>query len=1064
MFVNYELIFVKFRLNIKIRIKNNVKTTPINLKDSMFGNLHWKHQHNNFNNSKFNLNLYHMKKKMYIILIVLVTSFATVLAQVKVSGTIKDSDGNALPGVSVVVKGTTTGTNSNTNGSYTITAPSASSTLVFSFVGMTSTEQVVNGRSVIDVTMQSEAVGLQEVVVTALGIQRDKKSLAYASQKVSGEEIRAAANLNFMDGISGKASGLDIKISSSGPGGSTKAVLRGNKSLVGLSEPLYVIDGIPLVNNKGGQPDSYGGTDAGDGLSAINNDDIESINVLKGANASILYGSQGANGVVLITTKKGKAGNVAININSSTIFETVSGLPKFQFKYGADGGSDYSWSFTPGNYKSNYIKDFFQTGINATNSISVSGGNDKTTAYFSYSNTSATGVLPTNKYLKNTFSFNSSTKMFNNKVTISSNVLLSSEVSHNRPGAGYYNNPLTGLYLFARERDFQYYKDNYQIFDESRNLYKMNWYSTEEKMNNPFWEIHKDPKLNTAMRVIASMKLSWDIAKGLKLDVRGNIDYADKLNDYRYAAAGNSVSVSTNGSWNYSKYNDEELYTDAILSYNNRFGAFSLNTLVGASWQHDVFSNGMSVANGTTAMMYPNVFTFANMPYNVMFNQSIDRAIKEGVFANAQIGFKEMVYLDLSARNDWASTLALTGNESYLYPAAGLSFILNQMFNLPDVISFAKVRVSSSQTANEVPFNTVNPWHSISGTGTPDGIGGISRNTQVPFTNLKPEKITGNELGAEMRFFEGRAGFEFTYYNDISKNQFLSLAAPSGSGYTTYYVNAGKITNKGFELTLDVTPVENHNFVWNSSINLSHNKNKINELIASNPDYLVGGDNEGFNTQIKAGGSYLDVYIYKFLKDDQGRIELDEDGYPQKAAKQTKVGNVNPDFIAGWNNNFSYKNFFASFLINGKFGGIAFSKTEAFLDSYGVSKKTGDLRDKGTTMAINAVQDGTAVSSINIYDYYTTIGDRNRIMEPYVFSRTNIRLAQLVFGYNFTLPKTWPVKTASVSLVGRNLFFLYKKAPYDPEQSMSTANNMQSNEVFSMPATRTYGVNIKLSF
>jgi TonB-linked SusC/RagA family outer membrane protein len=1019
---------------------------------------------NNFIYSKFNLNLYHMKKKMYLILIVLFTSFATVLAQMKVSGTIKDSDGNALPGVSVIVKGTTTGTNSDMNGAYAITVPSASSTLVFTFVGMTSQEQVVSGRSVIDVTLASEAVGLQEVVVTALGIQREKKSLTYASQKVSGEEIRAAANINFMDGISGKASGLDIKTSSSGPGGSTKAVLRGNKSLVGLSEPLYVIDGIPLVNNKGGQPDSYGGTDAGDGLSAINSDDIESINVLKGANASILYGSQGANGVVLITTKKGKAGKVDVNINSSTVFETVSGLPEFQYKYGAVGGSDYSWSFTPGTYKSNYIKDFFQTGINATNSISVSGGTDKTTAYFSYSNTSASGVMPTNKYLKNTFSFNSATKMFNDKVTISSNVMLSSEVSHNRPGAGYYNNPLTGLYLFARERNFQTYKDEYQVFDKSRNLYKMNWYSTEEKMNNPYWEIYKDPKVNTTMRVIASLKVSWDIAKGLKLDVRGNVDYDDKMNDYRYAAAGNSVSVSPNGTWNYSKYNDEALYTDAILSYNNKFGAFSVNALAGTSWQHNVFSNGMSVGNGTTALMYPNEFTFANMPYNVMFNQSISRVIKEGLFGNAQIGFKDMVYLDLSARNDWASTLALTGNESYLYPAAGLSFILNQMFNLPDVISFAKVRASMSQTANEVPFNVVNPWNSIGGAGTPSGIGGINRNTQVPFTNLKPEKITSNELGAEMRFFEGRAGFEFTYYNDVSKNQFLTLSAPSGSGFTYFYINAGKITNKGFELTLDVTPVETKDFSWKTSVNLSQNRNKIVELIPSNPDYQVGGDNEGFASIIKAGGSFLDVYIYKFLRDSQGRIQIDADGYPQKAPKQTKVGNVNPDFIAGWNNNFSYKNWFMSFLINGKFGGVAFSKTEAFLDSYGVSKRTGDLRDKGEDMPINGVQNGAAKTTINIYDYFTTVGDRNRIMEPYVFSRTNVRVAQLVIGHNFDLPKTWPLKAASISLVGRNLFFLYKKAPYDPEQSMSTANNMQSNEVFSMPATRTYGFNIKLTF
>ena len=1006
-----------------------------------------------------------MKKRMYVILILLFASFASAMAQVKVSGTVTDPDGSKISGVSVVQKGTTIGTSTDNDGKFSLNLNSSSAVLQFTFVGMKPVEEVVNGRSVINVKMESETIGVTEVVVTALGIQREKKTLTYASQQVSGDEMLKARDQNFMNALSGKTAGLDIKTSSSGAGGSTKAVLRGNKSLVGLSEPLYVIDGIPMVNNKGGQPDSYGGTDSGDGLSALNSDDIESINVLKGANASILYGSQGANGVVLITTRKGKAGKISVNISSSTMVETVSGLPEFQYSYGAVGGSDYSWSKTKGNYASNYIKDFFQHGLNLTNSISVSGGNDKTTTYFSYSNVTATGVLPTNRYDKNNFAFNQSTKLFNDKLTISSNVMFSSELTHNRPGAGYYNNPLTGLYLFARERNFADYKTNYQVFNKDRNLNQMNWYSTEEKQNNPFWELNNDPKENTSYRAIASLKLSWDITKNLKFDVRGNIDYNDKVNDYRYAAAGNSVSVSPNGSWNYSKYNDKQIYTDGILSYNNKFGDLSLNALLGASYQHNIFNDGMSVSNGTTSLMYPNFFSFANMPYNVMFNQSINKIIKEGAFANAQIGYKEMLFLDLSARNDWASTLALTGNESYLYPAAGLSAIVSQMIKMPEVISFAKIRGSISRTANEVPFNVVNPQNSIGGTGTPTGIGGINRNTQVPFTNLKPEEITSNELGAEMRFFNGRAGLEFTYYSDISKNQFLTLAAPSGSGYTSYYVNAGKITNKGFELTLDVEPVKTTTVSWKSSLNLSQNKNKIEELIASNPDYQVGGDNEGFAAIIKAGGSFNDVWIYKFAKNAAGQIILDSKGVPTKAAKQEKVGNVNPDFVAGWNNTINIKDFYVSFLINGKFGGVAFSKTEAFLDSYGVSKRTGDVRNAGATMPINAIQGTTAVTSIDPEVYYGAVGDRNRIMEPYVFSRTNVRLAQFVIGYNLNMQKlNLPLKEASISLIGRNLFFFYKKAPYDPEQSMSTANNMQSNEVFSMPATRTYGFNLKVTF
>lgn len=1006
-----------------------------------------------------------MKKRMYLVLIVLFASFASLMAQMKVSGTITGPDGIAIPGATVVQKGTANGALSDLDGKYSLNVSSKEAVLQFSFVGMRPVEEAIKGRTVIDVKMESDNVGIDEVVVTALGIKRDKKTLTYASQQVSGDEMLKARDQNFMNALSGKAAGLDIKTSSSGAGGSTKAVLRGNKSLVGLSEPLYVIDGIPMVNNKGDQPGSYGGTDGGDGLSAINSDDIESINILKGANASILYGSQGANGVVLITTKKGKAGKVSVTISSSTMIETVSGLPDFQYNYGSDGGSDLSWSKTKGNYSSSYIKDFFQTGLNLTNSISISGGNDKTTAYFSYSNVSASGIMPTNRYNKNNFSFNQSTKLFNDKVTISSNVMFTTEVTHNRPGAGYYNNPLTGLYLFARDRNFADYKTNYQVFNKDRNLYKMNWYSTDEKQNNPYWELYNDPKLNTSYRAIASLKLSWDISEHLKFDVRGNIDYNDKLNDYRYAAAGNSVSVSPNGSWNYSKYNDKSIYTDGILSYNNKFGSFSLTGLLGASYLHNIFNDGMNVANGTNSLMYPNYFSFDNMPLNVLFHQTKSSIIKQGAFANAQIGYKDMLFLDLSARNDWASTLALTGNQSYLYPAAGVTAIISQLVKLPEVISFAKIRGSVSQTANEVPFNKVNPWNSISGTGTTAIIGGINRNTQVPFMNLKPEEITSTELGTEWRFFKGRAGLEFTYYSDISKNQFLSLDAKAGSGFSIYYVNAGKITNKGFELTVDAEPIRTKDVSWKSSVNLSQNKNKIVELIATNPDYQVGGYDEGFSAVIKAGGSYNDVWIYKFAKNAASQIILDEKGIPTKAAKSEKVGNVNPDFILGWTNTVNFKDFYVTALVNGKFGGVAFSKTEAFLDSYGVSKRTGDARDAGATMPINAIQGTTAVTSIDPKVYYSAVGDRNGIMEPYIFSRTNVRLAQLVIGYNLNVQKLkLPVKEASFSLIGRNLFFFYKEAPYDPELSMSTSNSMQSNEVFSMPATRTYGFNLKVTF
>lgn len=1000
-----------------------------------------------------------MKRFLTTLCCVLFMVGSTIAQTRQLTGKVTGPDDKGVASATVKVKGASTVTTTDADGLFSLSVPTGDVTLEISSVGFGLTEvRVGASQTAVAVTLSSQTGEMAEVVVTALGIKREKKMLGYATQQVSGDEIRRTASPNIMEAISGKAAGLDIKVSNSGAGGSTKAVLRGAKSLIGTSEALYVIDGVPMVNNKGGQPGSYGGVDGGDGISALNPADIESINVLRGANASILYGSQGANGVILITTKKGKAGRTVVDFNSSLVLEQVADLPEFQYKYGTVSGGDYSWSKTPGTYQNNYIEDFFQTGSILTNSVSVSGGNDKTTAYFSYSNMTAKGVVPKNTYGKNTITLNQSTKFLNDKLTLSSNVIFSSEKSVNRPVAGYYNNPLTGLFLFARERDFASYKSNYQIYNPDRNMYRQNWYSTEEKQNNPYWELNNNSKLHTNNRVIANIKASFEIAKNLRFDARGNIDYNNVVRDNRWAAGGNSVSVGPNGTWNYSEYKDKSLYADGIFTYTNNFGDFSLSALLGASYQKNTYGDGMSVGNGTQSLLYPNYFTFSNFPTNIIFNKGINKILKQGVFASTQLGFKEMIFLELSARNDWASTLALTGNESYLYPAVGLSAIVSEMIRMPEFISFWKIRGSWSQTGNEVPFNVVNPQNSIG-----NAVGGINRNTQVPFTNLKPEIIQGSEIGTEIKFFKGRLGFDFTYYKDISTNQFLSLAAPSGSGFTSYFVNAGKIVNQGIEFTIDAEPLRSKTVRWRTSINGSRNTNVIEELIASNPNYQVGGDDEGFASIIKAGGSFNDLYIFKFNRNAQGQIILSAAGVPTRAAASVKVGNVNPDFLLGWNNNISVGQFFINVLVNGKFGGVAFSKTEAFLDSYGVSERSAADRDKGS-MVIDAVQGTTAVKSIDPVVYYSAIGDRNKIMEPYVFSRTNVRLGQLSIGYSLKLKEGGPIKDANFSLIGRNLFFFYKDAPFDPEQSMSTANNSQSNDVFSLPPVRSYGFNVKFTF
>jgi len=1020
-----------------------------------------------------------MKKLSLLFFVLVLLGTVSAMAQTISGRVVSEGDNEPLPGVAVMEKGTAHGAATDFDGNYTFKLEKTEgAVLVFSFMGYETQEVPVDGKTTIDVVLKSNNIAVDEVVVTALGIKREAKTLTYSSQEVSGEEMMKARDINFMSGLSGKTAGLEIRKSSSGAGGSTRTVLRGSKSVNSVSDPLYVIDGIPMVNNKGEQAGMWGGTDEGDGLSQLNPDDIESISVLKGATASILYGSQGANGVIIITTKKGKEGKTTVSFNSSAIFENVISTPDLQFTYGADGGTAESWSYTKGNYESDYVDDFFDTGYNLINTVSVSSGNDKMSTYFSYGNTGAGGVMPKNSYQKHNITFKQSAKMLDDKLTLTSNVMLTSERSKNRPGAGYYLNPLTGLYLFPRNgatplsdsslglQPFSYFKNNYQYFLTSRNMNWQEWHTEADNQSNPYWLINKQPKEDLTKRVIASLTVDYQITDKLKFQARGSYDYANKTYEQRFFAGGNTVNISDNGRWNYKKYTDKQMYTDGIFTYQDNFGDLSLSAVAGASYQESVYGDGVSVDNGTNDLLYPNEFYFQNIPDNVAIKSIYGgKIIKEGVFGSVQLGFKDMLFLDLSGRNDWSSTLALTGNESYFYPAAGLTGILSQMVEMPDFITFAKVRASASQVNNEVPWGLIQVNHTINASGS------VDRNTVKPFTDAKPEQLVTWELGTDWRLFNGRLGLDFTYYHITSTNQALSKTL-SGSKqdnyYTSMYFNAGEIVNKGVEIVVNATPVKASNFEWNTSLNFAKNTNKVVELYPDDPSkYIDLGSSEGYVNRIYTGGSIGDMYGIKFKRNDAGQIMLDEtSGKPLKTASDSPIylGNLEPDFSLGWSNSFDYKRFSLGFLVNAKIGGKAFSQTESILDGYGVSQRTADARDKGY-VAINGIQGSTAVTEIDPQTYYTTVGGRNGIAEAYVYDRTNIRLTQLSLSYDVDVKSLGlPLQAASFSVVGSNLFFLYKKAPFDPELSMSTDLGSQSLDNFNVPATRTYGFNLKFTF
>lgn len=993
--------------------------------------------------------------KLFLTILSILCISTGIMAQRTVTGTVTSTEGEPLIGVNVLVAGTTTGTVTDLDGKYSIEVPDQT-TLKFSYTGYTPIDVAVAGQSVVNVTLE-EGIALGEVVVTALGIEREKSSLTYAQQQVDGTELLEARDINFLNSMAGKAAGVEVRKSSSGAGGSTRVVLRGDKSLSGNSDPLFVIDGIPMANNRGGQPGMWDGVDQGDGMSQINPDDIESVTILRGSNAAALYGSQGANGVILITTKSGSEGAAKVSFNTGITLESISLKPELQFRYGSEGGTKESWSTTPGNHQSDYVDDFFQTGANWINSLSISGGTAKTKAYFSFGNVTSSGIVPGNEYRRYNLTFKQSTKLLNDKLTIGSRVMLTDEKTNNRPRAGYYDNPLTGLYMFPRDRDFNSFRNNYAILNPDRNVEEQNWFVIDHHQSNPYWLLNKETRVNSTKRMIGSVTLDYQLTPKLNISARGNYDFASKIQDERQSAGGNTTTVHPNGSWTYDDFTDELIYTDAILNYNDNFGDFSLGLIAGASYQKTTFGLGTGVSgNANNGLIYPNEFYFQNIAPIVQVRSTLrSRLAKQALFANATIGFKEMLYLDLSGRNDWASSLAGTGNESYFYPSFGATVILSKMLELPEFISFAKLRYSSTRVGNEVPFNLVNPQNSINGTG------GVNRNTTQPFDNLRPEIITSNEAGANFRFFDDRFGIDLTYYNTVSTDQFINLPAPSGSGFTRYFVNAGKIVNKGIELTVDITPIYTPKVLWTTSFNIWTNEN---EVVETHPDLsaISTGASEGYGSRFEAGGSIGDVFVYKFQRDAQDRIILDDgDGRPLRTAMQELAGNLNPDWSLGWNNNFKFGKVGLNFIVNGNFGGVAFSQTESMLDGAGVSQRTADARDAGG-FAVDAVQNDTPVSSVDSETWFRAVGDRNGIGEAYIFDRTNVRLTQFSLSYQTNLFRD--DRSVTFSLVGQNLFYIALEAPFDPELAMNTTRNAASLDNFNLPATRTIGFNINFNF
>ncbi len=989
------------------------------------------------------------------------------LAQVKnVKGVITDSDGMPLPGASVAVQGGQKGATTDFDGLYSIDVQKGQ-TLVFTYVGLETQNIVVGDAATINVKMQVAASNaLNEVVVTSLGLKKTRKSLTYAAQELKGEELTRVRDANVINTIAGKIAGVAVTKSSGGTGGSTKVVIRGNSS-VSNSQPLYVIDGIPMLNSGSGQPnDTFGSLaggnrDGGDVISLVNPDDYDGMTVLKGAAASVLYGSQGANGVILLSSKKAKEGKANITASSVTTFETAAYLPKFQTDYIAAAGADESWGAKQ--KSDDHVKDFFNTGTTQITSVGYSIGSQNSSTAFSYANTSASGIIPGNGLKKNNFGIRQTAKFFDDKLTFAANANYTSQTIANKPVNGFYFNPLTGVYLMPRGNDFNEYKDNFEVFDPTRNLMAQNWMTNRDIMQNPYWAINRNKSEDKNDFFNGALSLSYKANNWLTIASRYSYNRITSIFDKKIYATTQGTLSNINGRYMNENSLSTQRYADLIATINTKIGQdFSFNANIGTSITNTLTNQKTILDSGiSSGLVYANWFTLGNFVNNSGNYQTLDsRREVQSVFAATTFGYKDMLFLDLAGRNDWSSTVA----DSYFYPSVGVTALISEMATLPDWINYGKIRGTYAEVGNDIyPFIT-----DLTRTYTPGTTDQKPNAGPKTGTVLKPELKSEFEFGTEWRMFNNRLGFEISYYNSETKNQYLQVVAPVGNqeGVKFYGFNAGSIENKGIEVVLNAGIIRGDKFSWDSSINFSQNKNKVKELpdnIGKRVNLTEAGVNS-YRYALIEGRPYGVIEGINFKKDAQGRILLNDDGTIQRTDFE-EIGNSNPDFMLGFSNSFKFGSFFANVLLDGRFGGDVMSLTEAQNDSFGVSKATGDARNAGG-VKINGVKasDGTPVTTMDAKSYYTQVGGRAGITGQYVYSATNVSVREVSIGYNFN-PKTLPfISTASISLIARNLFFIYKDAPFDPNIALSTGQGLQGVDIYGLPSTRSIGLNLNVTF
>ena len=1011
---------------------------------------------------------------------------------VTVTGKVGDASGMPVIGAAVIVKGTTIGTSTGVDGDFSLQVPppSADAVLEINYLGYEPIAQAVGSRTNITFTLRESAVDVDAVVVTALGIKRSEKALSYNVQQVNSEDIVANKDVNFINSLSGKVAGVTINSSSGGVGSASRVVMRGQKSISQTSNALYVIDGVPMFTTARDGGTEFASQGTTDPIADINPEDIESMSVLNGAAAAALYGSDAANGAIVVTTKRGKAGYTSVTVSSNTEVMSPFVLPEFQNRYGtgdlnsSEGSIVRSW----GNRlnSSNYMgysprDDYFQTGVTGTESVSLSTGTEKNQTYFSAAAVNSRGVIPNNGYDRYNFTFRNTTSFLGDKLKLDVGASYVMQKDRNMTNQGTYNNPLVGAYVYPRGNDWADI-EMYERYDPARRLYTQYWPVGDAgmTMQNPYWINYRNLRENNKDRYMLNAALSYDVLDWL--NVSGRIRVDNSSNDYTekfYASTFTQLTEgSKNGLYGITKTKDKQVYGDVLVNINKTFGEdWSLQANAGASisdMRYDAMKVRGPIPDGEITDEKPllaNVFNVQNLS-----NTSKTKRLQEGwreqtqsIFASVEIGFKNTYFLTLTGRNDWPSQLAgeHSVKSSFFYPSVGASVVLSQLIpEMPKNLSYVKLRASYASVGVAFERYLANPRYSWNESGL-----NWSTQTRFPIYNLKPERTKSFEVGLTMRFLR-HFNLDFTYYNTKTQDQTFEPNISTGSGSSKLTIQSGNVRNRGFEVALGYSNTWGK-FSWDSNYTLSANKNKILSLADDvvNPetgehfsvDQLDMGGLADARFILREGGTLGDFYSRIDLKrDSNGAVYINEKGEIASESitdvnSYIKLGSVLPDANMAWRNDFRWRNFNFGFMVSARLGGVVFSRTQAMLDYYGVSEVSAAARDAGGVM----INGGDLVDANK---WYTAIGSGNSVPQYYTYSATNVRLQEASIGYTIPKKKLGDICEITLSLVGRNLWMIYNKAPYDPETVATVNSYYQGIDYFMSPSTRNIGFNLRLKF